>query len=293
MKKPNFFILGAPKCGTTSLAAWLSEHPHIYMSPVKEPHFFNDDSTYNATSSIEQYEKFFSAVTASHLAIGEASVWYLYSSSAVPNIERYSPRARYIVCLRNPVEMAISLHEQSVVSGFEHINNFEDAWSLNENRLNGESVTRLCLEPRNLAYNYACRIGDQLERLLTRVDSRRVRVVLLDDIKEDPKQEYGKTLSFLGVDDDNRSDFSVHNSAKELRSRFFRKSVLATGQLKRRLGINIGFGLLNRLNNANIRHRPREPISPAVRNQLELYFRADIEKLARILDRDLSHWLVS
>ena len=115
--RPNFFILGAPKCGTTSLATWLGAHPQVYMSPDKEPHYFNADDRHPGVSSLERYEQLFAGAGAEHAAVGEASVWYLYSKVAVANIEEYCQEPRYIVCLRNPVDMAHSLHEQQVVNG--------------------------------------------------------------------------------------------------------------------------------------------------------------------------------
>lgn len=293
MKKPNFFIVGAPKCGTTSLAAWLSDHSQVYMSPVKEIHYFNTDKTYLATQKLELYEKLFSAATTSHKAVGEASVWYLRSTVAVANIERYSPDARYIVCLRNPIEMAYSLHEQQLVGGNENIVSFEDAWRLHEIRMKGESVSMLCQEPRNLAYGNACKLGDQLERILHRVGHKRVLPILLDDVKDSPRNEYRKILAFLNIDDDGRTEFPVHNAAKERRSPFFRKMVMVAGLLKRRLGIYRGLGILNKMDKMNLHYRKREPMSTVLRLELQEYFRSDVGKLSVLLDRDLSGWLKS
>lgn len=59
MKKPNLFILGAPKCGTTSLANWLGEHPRVFMSPMKEPYYFNKDHSYSRVENLKSYENLF------------------------------------------------------------------------------------------------------------------------------------------------------------------------------------------------------------------------------------------
>ena len=126
MKKPDFFILGAPKCGTTSLADWLREHPSIFMCGPKEPHYFNSDSEHHGAVDLPHYESLFEDADDSHLAVGEASVWYLVSETAVDNILQYQPRARFIICIRNPVEMAVSLHDQKRFSGDEPIANFAD-----------------------------------------------------------------------------------------------------------------------------------------------------------------------
>ena len=111
MKKPNFFIIGAPKCGTTSLANWLAEHPRVFFSDTKEPHFFCTDG-YTGVKTLKQYEKLFEDAKPHHLAVGEGSTHYLFSKVAVPNILVYNPDARFIVCLRNPVDMAPSLHSE-------------------------------------------------------------------------------------------------------------------------------------------------------------------------------------
>src|SRR5210317_560697 len=115
--KPNFFILGAPKCGTTSLAYWLSQHPNVYVSPDKEPLHYSTDFPASTPHSERSYLDLFAEATEQHIAIGEASVWYLRSKDAVANIENEIPEAKYIVMLRNPVEMAPSLHWQTVFNG--------------------------------------------------------------------------------------------------------------------------------------------------------------------------------
>ena len=96
--KPNFFIIGAPKCGTTSLWTWLVSHPNIFLPLEKEPHYFNtDDARRGVLTSLEQFEALFRDVRDEHIAICEASVWYLSSRTAVRNILQYQPNARLIV----------------------------------------------------------------------------------------------------------------------------------------------------------------------------------------------------
>jgi hypothetical protein len=77
VKTPNFFILGAPKCGTTSLAAWLAAHPAVYMSPLKEPAYFAADLKVDRPGP-QEYRALFSAAGDIHLAVGEASTCYLH-----------------------------------------------------------------------------------------------------------------------------------------------------------------------------------------------------------------------
>ncbi len=297
MKKPNFFIIGAPKCGTTSLAAWLSEHPNIYMSPAKEPHFFNTDLKYINVASFHDYLLLFSKATKQHTAIGEASVFYLFSKEAVPRIEKVFPGARYIVMVRNPVDMAYSLHEQQVVAGNEHIDDFAQAWRLSEKRAKGQEVTRWCREPKLLDYKSVCKLGEQLERLFKTVPRDRVLILVLDDVKENPRREYLKVLDFLGVPDDGRTEFPVYNPAKERRWPWLRKAVLTAGKVSRVVKTTLGIpsiwgtGILTKVDMINLRYRPRPPMPPELRAEITQYFREDILLLSSLLNRDFSAWL--
>ena len=123
MRKPNFFIIGAPKCGTTSLSAWLGDNPQIFMSSMKEPHFFNSDDR-QAVRTFDEYEALFRGATEEHVAIGEASVWYLSSAEAVSAILRYQPEAKFIVMVRNPIDMAPTLNGEMLLSGLEYEHEF-------------------------------------------------------------------------------------------------------------------------------------------------------------------------
>jgi len=290
MIKPNFFIIGAPKCGTTSLAAWLAEHPDIYMSPTKEPHFFNTDHR-RFLSSIEGYERLFEGATSRHAAVGEASVWYMYSAEAVRNILDYNPDAKFIVMLRNPIDMAPSLHEELVFTGREDVTDFATAWGLQEARRTGAQLPRMAWEPKYLQYGDLCSLGAQLDRVLESVQRHRVKQVFLDDLKVDPQRIYREVLGFLGVADDGRSDFRALNQAKARRWPALLKLSFAAITVKKALGVEGGLGLWRHVDNANRVDRTRKPIDAKMRSMLRDYFRADIGQLARLTGRDLAAWL--
>lgn len=291
MRRPNFFILGAPKCATTSLAAWLSAHSRIYMPSVKEPHHFNTDDSARLTPDRRDYEALFEPATVDHLAVGEASVWYLHSEQAVPNIEGYAVGARYVVCVRSPIEMAYSLHGQHRVAGLEDVADFAEAWSLSEARSRGEAATRWCKEPRHLAYARVCLLGDQLERLLGRVPRERVLVVVQDDLRRDAGAIYRQVLAFLGVPDDGRVSFPALNAAKRARSIPLRRAMLRIARAKHELGLRRGLGIFNAIERRNVVSEPRPPLPLETRRLLVDHFREDVRTLERLLERDLSAWL--
>ena len=104
-RRPNFFIVGAPKCGTTAMTTYLRDHPQIFMPLQKEPHYFAEDyPIFREVWTEKQYLHLFRSADSSHLAVGEASVWYLYSDHALPRIKAFAPDARIIVQVRNPVD---------------------------------------------------------------------------------------------------------------------------------------------------------------------------------------------
>jgi len=211
LRKPNFFIIGAPKCGTTSLSVWLGEHQKIFMSPIKEPHFFNSDDR-QAITTLKDYEALFRGASEEHIAVGEASVWYLSSANAVTAILRYQPEPKFIVMLRNPIEMAPALHGEMLLSGLEYEHEFSMAWGLQEQRRQGRRI-RDSWARRRFLNGEICSLGAQLERLYKIVSSDRVLTAILDDIRADPRHEYLRVLQFLEVPDDGRLDFPVHNPA--------------------------------------------------------------------------------
>lgn len=292
IRKPNFFIPGAPKCGTTTLARWLAEHPDIYFSPRKEPHFFNTDGT-PATRTLAAYQAQFAGADDRHIAIGEGSTHYLDSRVAVPQILDYSPRARFVVCLRNPLEMAPALHNECLRQGWETERSFETAWYLQPRRRAGERVPRIAArnDPSRLQYGRRCRLGEQLERLYQWVEHERVLPVLLDDMKQDPGREYRRVLDFLGVADDGRESFPVANVSRQIRSVGLAKAIRVTTLARDALGLRGDWGIADSVRRLNARADAKAPLPPGLRDELRDYFADDIERLADLLDRDLSSWL--
>jgi len=275
---PNFFIAGAPKCGTTALVRWLEEHPHVYVSPIKEPHYYSTDLAHRCVTSPERYARLFKGAAETHFARGEASTWYLFSLEAVPNIERDHPDAQYIVMSRDPVAMAQSLYHHNCRVLHEDQPSFEAAWRLQEKRAGGRALPRACVEPAFLQYKAACSLGSLLERLYDRVPAERVLHVPLERMQADPPTEYRRVLAFLGVSDDGRQEFPPANEARGHRSRFVQRLIRVGAQTRVALGINRGFGL-GRLND---KPQPKAVLSDTFRAELDDAFADEREKLKRM-----------
>jgi hypothetical protein len=289
MRKPNFFIVGAPKCGTTSMWAWLIEHPNIFMSQLKEPNFFNADDKLGVRTQAD-YDDLFRDVQVHHTAIGEASVWYLSSPVAVPNILQYQPEARVIVMLRNPIEMAPALHSEMLIGGRENVRDFRMAWDLQDERRRGKRLPALSWPQRCFLYGEICSLGAQYARLVSMISRDRVLPVLFDDICENPRREYLKVLRFLSLDDDGRSEFPVYNSARRLQWPRLTRFMFLAMQAKEQVGITLNLQIAKRIYEANTIEGPRAPVSEQTRDMLRSYFASDIDLLGRLVGRELDFW---
>ena len=297
--RPNFFIVGAPKCGTTALSRYLREHPNIFISDVKEPHYFAEDlPKYRHVTNESDYLGMFDGANTTNQRVGEASVFYLYSKVAIENIKRFDPNARIIVMLRNPLDMVYSMHSQLLYTRDETIANFAMAWSLCERRKQGQEIPKCCRDEKLLFYDEIGMLGEQVERLIEVFARDQVKIIFYDDFASNTAAIYRDVIDFLGLPFDERSDFSVVNSNKRHKSsllaQFTQKTppVLVQNAMKVKalLGIS-NWGVLGRLRNINRSIEKRPPLGTDLKTRLVDCFRDDIKKLALLTDRDLSVWL--
>lgn len=299
-RRPDFFILGAPKCGTTALSEYLRQHHRIFVSTPKEPHYFCDDFDYYyapGERTEEHYLRLFADADASHLAVGEASVWYLYSAAAARNIIDFDPDARVIVMVRNPVELVPSLHSQLRYMLDEVEPDPAAAWYLQEARRRGEGLPATVRVPEFLQYGEAAKLGAQVRRVLDVVPREQVKVLVFDDLRADTGAVYRDALAFLGVPDDGRADFprvnenKVHRAAAVARFTQRPPSALVTVArgVKRIAGVE-RLGVLDRVRRRNRQVTRREEISPEFAQVLRDHFRDDVAELGELIDRDLSGW---
>ena len=153
---PNFYIVGAPKCGTTAIATYLGEHPCIFMSNPKEPFYLCSDFSglrqYTRVRTISEYNALFSGRRKEHIVVGEGSTEYLRSAVAIPAILDYNPSAKFLVLLRNPVELVHAFHQTQVFTMSEDISSFEDAWRMQNLRSERRNIPLTCIYPCLLKY---------------------------------------------------------------------------------------------------------------------------------------------
>jgi len=138
VNRPNFFIIGAPKCGTTSLARYLGGHPHVFVTTPKEPCYFSRSLTTEREQrrskvchrTLDGYLHLFDLAKEQHWLRGDATTRNLRCEAALLEIKALVADARLIVMLRDPAEMVPSWHAQKLHERQEVERDLERAWRL-------------------------------------------------------------------------------------------------------------------------------------------------------------------
>jgi sulfotransferase family protein len=290
--KPNFFLVGAAKCGTTSMSRYLGAHPQVFFSPRKEPHYFSTDYYEpNRVWTEREYMRLFDRARPEHLAIGEGSVWYIASQVAPGKILQFNPAAKFIAMVRSPLEMVRAVHAQNLFDCIEDQPDFELAWRSQASRREGREIPFLCCEPRELMYSERCMLGTQLDRLMRTVPRERIKVIVMDDMRVNPRAVYEEIISFLGLPSDHRTDFPVYNENKVPRWPMWNRLIAYGGKIKHKCRVRKSFAWGDFLIQFNTAPAARQPIRPEFQEELSRHFTRDVELLSRLLDRDLTAWL--
>lgn len=294
MDRPNLFILGAAKCGTTSLHGYLAQHPDICMSEPKEPRFFEAEHERGAA----YYWRTCWAHWKGEPVAGEARPANLFLPYVPPRVHALNPDARLVVVLREPGARAFSHWWQRVQQGHEK-QPFMDALRDNLRRIEagtgfdgpeGERRWREALIPgsgtvRITTYLDTGYYAEQLRRYLALFPADRLKVVLTDDLERDVEATVADVHRFLGVEPRplERRDAKLvapgRGGAAVLRAlRSVRVGRLLPNALKAPVR-----GALGRIG-----ERAR-PAAGEVR-WLREHFASRNRDLARLVGRDLSHW---
>jgi Sulfotransferase domain len=304
---PNFFVIGAQKAGTTSLYHYLTQHPQVYMSPVKEPCFFNYEidpagvvveSGFGSPgqkgcrfSDIQKYRALFRGARGQR-AIGEASPPYIYVPGTAERIERHAPGSKVIALLRNPADRAYSAFLHAVRIGKEPLTDFSRALLEEEERVHANWHYTFHYRSRGFYYT-------QLERYYKVFGRERVGVWLYEDLRSNPVGVVQDIFRFLSVDDAFVPDTtSKHNPSGVPKGGIARATIramdtTASAFLETFTSASKIYPLLSRMRQRIQRQIVAKPPPLDSRLRVDLIggYREDILELQELIERDLSMWL--
>lgn len=280
--KPNLFIVGAAKCGTTSLYYYLSQHPEVFDCPVKEPHHFT--ANYELKFLISGILK----NANNHKIVVDASVAYILFDNIANAIQNFNNKAKIIILLRNPIERAFSAYSHNKRAGgtlsFQEDLEIEDKESV-------LGIFRWTHYKKNGLYY------DNVKHYLDTFGQEKVLILFNEDLESNPQNVISKVCNFLKIDASfvPKIDFTKQNTAhltknpkiSHLLNKYSQYSMLWNG-LKKIFPIQ----LLRRLKTII---NPSMPFQETLTNektiqQLKAYYKEDINKLETLLNRDLSAW---
>jgi hypothetical protein len=226
---PNFFIVGSPKTGTTSLYEMLRGHPQIYMPDLKEPRFLASDMRPRPELAGEPRESGYPTTLADYLTlfdeatpaqcVGEASTFYLWSHTAARNIAELQPEARIVAILREPASFLRSMHLMFLRWGIEGERDLRKAMALEAARSEGRQIPRHSHRPQLLQYSEHVRYMEQLRRYQDHFRPERMLVLIYEDFHRENEATVRQVMRFLDVDDQAPVDvMNVNVTTRTVRS---------------------------------------------------------------------------
>lgn len=294
MTLPNFIIIGAAKCGTTSLCHYLDQHPQIFMSPEKEPRFFAPEFYTKYTNgpvrrgslrpkmSWQEYKGLFKGVK-NEKAIGEASTEYLFLPEVSKRIKSALPDVKLITILRNPADRAFSAYCYQLRDGCENLS-FSEALADEEKRTQ-ENWRPGWLYKQNGFY------FEQLSRYFSHFEKHQIKIYLYEELDSKPLETLASIFNFLEVSLDFVPDLSRKNVSAVPKNLFLNQLLSHQSLLYE---LKTYFPKPVKLLSRYIKQKNRSPkpnLPNEIRKQLVDIYREDILKLQDLIDRDLSNWM--
>ena len=298
VKFPNFLVIGAAKSGTYTLNEYFAGHPQVFMCPNKEPHFFAfgheslnikpgaGGPVHDCVRSIDEYLRLFADAGDVRMA-GECSVSYLYWPGTAERIHQFNPDMRLIVSLRHPVGRAYSSFNYAKSYGIEPLQSLSEGFQAEPERI--AQNQSLLLRYRDLGM-YAA----QLERYYKIFPRDQIKVILFEELTNNPVDTVRGLFEFIGVDPDVELSPAVHVNATTVPDesnpwhRLISGDHWARAAVRKLLPVHFREGMRNAARRAFSKRPPR--LDSEERERLLSLFSEDIQRLEDIIQRDLSAW---
>jgi hypothetical protein len=280
--KTNLFIVGAAKSATTSFHDYLSQHPEINMSSIKEPNFFsreevsNDNLYYSGAplvKSNDDYESLFVEKDIFKIR-GESSVSYLFYPGVANRLKEYNEKSKVLIFLRNPIQRAFSHYLMDFTAGYFNI-------SFSKLIKNSELNTKAYQQTILQSFYF-----DQVKNYLEVFGDKKVKIIILEEIENNTKVVMKAIEDFLDIDHFNGYCFDKKNSFSYSNSRII-KFIYRSQRIKNFLRKLIDKENINGLKLFFL--KGKKPImSMESKIFLENLFQEDVKNLSNLLKKNLN-----
>ncbi len=300
--KPNLFIVGQPKSGTTALHQFLGQHPEIFMSSIKEPHFFCSDFHLESDLAYGKKRFFDFRSESAYLqlfnragdakVVGESSTNYLYSQVAAEKIYNFNSDAKIIIILREPAKFLYSLHSHYVKFTEENEPDFLTALALESDRKQEKVSSPRVTTPSYLYYSQRVQYYQQVKRYYDRFKPEQIKVVVFEEFKSDNERIYREILEFLSVDSSFIPEYEMVNANKEVK--FKAVNNLVNNPLLKNISKNLLSQEFNEFIRDNIVekflwHRaPKVTMPEEIKLKLMQEYQTQVAQISELVDIDLA-----
>lgn len=277
MKRPNFLYIGPPKTASKWITKVLSAHPKIFVSGI-DMYFFDRDENFDKGYS--WYDNFFKKASSDHLAIGELSHDYIYSSEAAKRIFKFNKDMKIIINLRHPVDLCFSVYKAMIKYG-EITSSFHDAM------MKGEKTLGIALMDYGKYY-------DNISNYTSLFDKKNILFLNYDELINDKYNFMKQIYDFLGVDNfPEIANIPKYNTAKESRIKILGTMAKLGANFLRK--INLLF-LLKILKNSSLlkkilfKKRTNNLLQEDEKYYFVKFFLEDLKKTEKLTNLNLSNW---
>lgn len=303
---PTFVIIGAGKSGTTAIHEYCDQHPEVFMTRVKETNFFElEDQKISYTvkedperlhhypqsiNNLEDYKNLYLEAEGTEKALGETSPMYLYGKRAPTNIKKNVPEIKIVAILRQPIDRLYSRYLHLSRDGHQPTEHFEDAldqstiwWKRNDLVTEGFYYTHL-------------------KRYYDLFNEKQIKIFLYEDLRQDSERIMRELFDFIGVDSTFRPSLETEYNVSGKPKNPIIDKLIGSNSILIKTAKSIAPNLISRLKNSPAAQKQltdlrkknldRSKLSAEIRNRfLDEVYGDEIQKLSKLLARDLSHWM--
>ena len=286
--KVDFFIVGAPKSGTTSLYHYLSEHPQVEMSSQKEPDYFSDKAIHeqgmyynkNRVNTLDKYESLF--VQKESVVYGEASVSYLFYENVAEDIKKYNPNAKIIIMLRDPIERAFSHYLMDYRLGLIS-DSFENVLAKISKHKNAHLFYQQYIEVSKYA--------KQIQRYLDFFKKENILFIDYEDFKKNVSKTVDQVYNFLNISTEFVADINTkHNTFIMPKNKIIRL-IYSFVFLRKILTFLFPVYLVKNIRVLLFKSDKKPELLKETRSLLSIIFNDDIKKMEEVLAKNYSKWI--